>query len=355
MQLYNQIKAILRNVFFLRKVSLHDQINLFEGKIIQSEDKIIQLEQKLGSTELELSALKNKVNNILNSLELIEVKKIIGLIESNSDQFKASFKDIDIILKYLFYESSESRSKLNNLLSSSEPLHLNRALLADHNPLNDPIFQQQCTDLICQNTKLNAAWFKGKKIFEAGCGIGRFSLGFLQLESFLIAVEQTQTGLEYTKNTCSKYADKSLFIHSSLLNLPNLDADFDLVWSYGMLQPHANAETYKMFQNIAQLVKPEGYIYIMIPSSLDWDLTPTFTNQKSLMKLNNLLSNEIDANDFSSIPDKMIQKSITLETSPSLNELYTHCEIDSWLTDAGFHNIRLVSDDRNHHITAQKT
>lgn len=331
MQLYTQFKLMLKNLFFLRKTKLHT----YQEQLKLLTDKVIFLEKKLANAEAlsatEVLGLHNKFKNLLGNLEQLNTETLIEIISRSYGKITHDLAELDVILKYLFDEIRVFQSELNHLTNDG--------------------YQHNCIEIICRHTGLNSTWFAGKKVLEAGCGIGRFSLGFLKLGASLVATESTQIGIEYTKKVCANYLSNSTFIHSNLIELPDLVADFDLVWSYDVLHYQANTETYKNFQHLASLVKPNGYIYIML-SPPTANFISTLETQQNLAELNYAINlGNPTEKDTQLIQKTAQQLSMSISTN---NELYTHHEINAWLADAGFKNITLVSDEVHHHITAQK-
>lgn len=274
---------------------------------------------------------------------------------------------LEEVVKYLYYEASESRSKLRYLLEDNAnllPLRSKTLSSFDYqwgnitdgpNLLSDPKFREECIETICRYTALDRQWFKDKKILDAGCGQGRFSFGFLHLGAQIVATDHSTHGLQYAKNACGEFASKIDFQQRNLLEPLDFPADFDMVWSYGVL--HHTGNTYKAFQNIVPLVKPNGYLFLMLYGEPRWGEQGEFYIQAEYSRLRTKLANKV--------PEEKINVLLTEKpkehlhgwfdaVSPPINDIYAFEEIEGWLLDAGFHNIRSTFDTANHHIIAQR-
>lgn len=287
-------------------------------------------------------------------------------VVSNID-FESKQNYMEEVIKYLCYEVSDLRSKLRFLLAEKihELPHAAqtyesfdyqwRNLSEGQHLLSDSKFRKEVQSTICKYSALSPEWFANKKILDAGCGLGRFTYGFASLNSQIVAIDQSQSGIEYARDACKEFTGKVEFHQRDLLEPLNFQSDFDLVWSYGVL--HHTGNTYKAFKNVSSLVKPGGYLFLMLYGEPRINEQGDFYIQSEYLRLRRLTKNKPYEEKI-----KILKKEKPPEhlhgwfdaVSPTVNDTYSLEEIEGWLLNAGFTNIRETSNSGNHHIIAQK-
>ena len=130
--------------------------------------------------------------------------------------------------------------------------------------LSDPWFKSNLTRILCEEEILiKPDWFKGKEILDAGCGNGRWTYGFCNLQAKVTSVDINIEAIKEAKRETSKLNNKPHFINSSLENInENVNKSFDLVFSWGVLH-HCKSFTQSL-KNLASLVKEGGIIYLYL-------------------------------------------------------------------------------------------
>lgn len=228
--------------------------------------------------------------------------------------------------------------------------------------LDAPEFRAQATRLVTQFTGLPAEWFRGKRVIDAGCGNGRFSWALCELGAEVLSLDQSAHGLRQTAEACHGFPAHRTMQVDLLKPLPVMDA-VDLVWSFGVL--HHTGDTYRAFRNLVPLVKPGGYLYMMIygeprPHLVD-DLfeineygswrhrTMNFSLPEKLAAIRG----GMEAGQFRTVGEAAINGYFDA-ISPPINDLYTFEELESWLIDAGFCEIVRTVDARNHHVIGRR-
>ena len=74
-----------------------------------------------------------------------------------------------------------------------------------------------------------SGWFQGRRIVDIGCGIGRYTFGFLQLGADVTACDQSAAALQRTAELCQAYRDRLTLNQIDLLQWDE-EAAFDLAF-----------------------------------------------------------------------------------------------------------------------------
>jgi SAM-dependent methyltransferase len=218
--------------------------------------------------------------------------------------------------------------------------------------LGDPEFEKQMVDLLSKYTDRPRDWFKGKKVLDAGCGMGRWSFVLRELGADVTAVDQSASGVAHLQ---SLLADKGSFRaqRADLLEPLPFGAEFDLVWCYGVT--HHTGNTKLSATNVAAAVKPGGRLFLMIYGEP--------TNYSGFVEINtyvehrratqNMTFEEKEAYLKARYPENLVHGFFDA-ISPEINDLHRFDEIKRWLVDLGFRDVRLTLDNRNLHMIADK-
>ena len=120
---------------------------------------------------------------------------------------------------------------------------------------------------LLENLNLNN--LKGKNFLDIGSGSGLFSLAAHRLGANVFSFDYDKDAVNCTKYLKEKYAKKSnnwQITQGSVLDkkfLSKISSDkFDIVYSWGVLHHTGNMQ--QAFENIVDLIKPEGYLFISI-------------------------------------------------------------------------------------------
>jgi SAM-dependent methyltransferase len=212
-------------------------------------------------------------------------------------------------------------------------------------------------ETICQFSGLPAAWFPGKRIIDAGCGEGRWTYGFGVLQAgACVSFDISEYGLDRTREIARQFGGHFEVMKKNVLNDLGLPADFDLVWCFGVL--HHTGDTYRGFRNLARCVKPGGYLFLMLYGEPRPDRPDDYDYYHEMATMRRRLRNlpfEEKVKALEQKYDKDLVHGYFDATSPPVNDLYRWDEIEGWLLEAGFEDIRrTLPDHPNHHLIARK-
>jgi len=215
-----------------------------------------------------------------------------------------------------------------------------------------PELKEREPRVLLQYTKLPAEWFAGKRVLDAGCGSGRFSWALAHLGAHVTAVDQSASGIEQTRTACAEFGDRVSCFQHDLTNPLPLEADFDLVYSFGVL--HHTGDTYGTFCNISRLVKPGGYIFLMLYGEPEHD--PGSYNYYAEVERHRRATAALTLQERY----QYFQREKGAEAggwfdavSPGINDTYPLHEIKVWLVNSGFADIERTIDHPNHHVRAR--
>jgi 2-polyprenyl-3-methyl-5-hydroxy-6-metoxy-1,4-benzoquinol methylase len=273
---------------------------------------------------------------------------------------------LEAMLRFLVYETSSLR-RLVRYAIADNPCYRSMieqtassfncqwvSLPENEHLLSNPAFRATVPDLVCKYTGLDASWFPGKRVLDAGCGNGRFSWALAKLGADVTAFDLSVNGTANLRRECAAAGlSVRVFQHNVLEPLP-LEGPFDLVWSYGVL--HHTGNTFRGFQNIQPLVGQGGYLFLMLYGEPRLGVVSDFEELNAYERLRRATRNR-------SFPEVIafLEKEVASNihgwfdaVSPTINDIYTFEEIEEWLLWAGFTDVRKTLDSRNHHVVARR-
>lgn len=218
---------------------------------------------------------------------------------------------------------------------------------------SDQTFISHVSNKICEITALPPSWFQGKRILDAGCGMGRFTYGLLSLGAHVTACDQSSWAIKQTEQLCAPYAEHLKTVQANLLH-DTLPDTYDLVFSFGVV--HHTGNTYLAIKNVCNLVKPGGKICFMIygfPESKE-DFVELNTYDSLRTKLHGLSFEEKHQQLSQLFPKEHVHGWFDA-ISPEINDLLTYKECSTLLQSLGFTNISRTSPNRNLHLIAEKS
>jgi 2-polyprenyl-3-methyl-5-hydroxy-6-metoxy-1,4-benzoquinol methylase len=117
--------------------------------------------------------------------------------------------------------------------------------------LSDEWFNDNAARIISEELLcLRADWFRGKRILDAGCGSGRWTVGLLRLGADVVATDVSEHALGYAREnvaTLCSTAQAARFeaVRANLFDLPaELRTErFDCVFSFGVLHHTGDTTT----------------------------------------------------------------------------------------------------------------
>lgn len=211
--------------------------------------------------------------------------------------------------------------------------------------LSDPWFRENVDRVVVEELLcVERDWFRGKTVLDAGCGIGRWTLGLLRLGCRVLAVDASTHALEAVNAGMRELAPDAVAegrLETRQVDLLDLPPDvrerrFDLVFSFGVL--HHTGDTRRALTNIAPLVADDGLLFLYLYGSRSVDLTKRValaTLRYGLAPLPfswkaralNLLR-----------PGRDVHQSFDT-FSPLINDTYEHETVEAWLHELGFPDV----------------
>ena len=141
--------------------------------------------------------------------------------------------------------------------------------------LNDTQYQQS-VDLFTKRAIANSFdldWLKGKRVLDAGCGSGRYSVAMaMHGASEITAIDVSESGLREARRRTGDFPQIS-FQHASVLDIPFPDDQFDLVWCAGVI--HHTSDFHKGISEVSRVVKEtDGKLFLLLygAGGLRWKL-----------------------------------------------------------------------------------
>lgn len=111
-----------------------------------------------------------------------------------------------------------------------------------------------------EETQLPAEFFRGKRVLDAGCGMGRYSVVALSLGAEVVALDLSESLIRLA--ALAAQWPRLHVVQGDLLAVPFKVGSFDLVYSQGVL--HHTADTRAAFEQVAALVKPGGHLSVWL-------------------------------------------------------------------------------------------
>ena len=124
--------------------------------------------------------------------------------------------------------------------------------------ITDPEFREKASAYICSELARPVEWFKGKMVSDAGCGSGRWSYGFAQLGSEVVAFDMSPSGCKSTHENAGVVD----VIRADIFYIPIRHKLFDIVFSWGVI--HHTGDKLRAFESVAQMTKSGGLFHIYV-------------------------------------------------------------------------------------------
>ncbi len=107
--------------------------------------------------------------------------------------------------------------------------------------------------------RIDAGWYRGKTVLDAGCGHGRYLAAFASLGAHVVGLD-IGTGPEEAGVPLDD--PRIAVVQGSVLEAPFRDESFDLVFSDGVI--HHTPDAHAAYLELARLVKPGGALYVWV-------------------------------------------------------------------------------------------
>ncbi len=107
--------------------------------------------------------------------------------------------------------------------------------------------------------RIDAQWYDGRTVLDAGCGHGRYLAAFAQLGARVVGLD-----IGRGPETAGVALDDGSIgvVQGSVLHAPFRDESFDLVFSDGVI--HHTPDPKGAFRELARLVRPGGALYVWV-------------------------------------------------------------------------------------------
>lgn len=222
--------------------------------------------------------------------------------------------------------------------------------------ISDESFMNQIKETICRYLGgVDETSLKGKKVADVGCGLGRFTYGFLQMGCEVTAMDQSEHGLEDVKAVCKDYSDNLHIRQIDLLNSEEeaFEEQYDIVWCYGVV--HHTGRTYVAMDNVCRMVKPGGLVFMMIYGFPDNAIRfKELTTYEQMRFETRNMSNEEKVEYLKKrFPDNMVHGYFDA-ISPQINDILSFGEIVRFMTLEGFTDVTRTLNNDNVHFVATK-
>jgi SAM-dependent methyltransferase len=270
---------------------------------------------------------------------------------------------------FLLDEVSELRRLLRRSLEESRPYQdeVERSRRSfdfqwQHLPegkamLSNEEWKAGVTATMARFTGLPPAWFAGRAVLDAGCGLGRWTYGFGRLgvascHSFDISA----AACAKTAEVAAAFGPGFTVATRDLTRPLEVAEAYDLVWCFGAI--HHTGAPYAAFANLAPLVKPGGYLFVMLygeprPAEMgDYGYYHTIFETRCRVR-------------HLRLPDKVnaLEKKFGPEhlhgyfdaVSPEVNDRFRWDEVVHLFQTHGFSQVtRTLPDHPNHHVIGRK-
>ena len=114
-------------------------------------------------------------------------------------------------------------------------------------------------------SRIDAAWYPGRTVLDAGCGHGRYLHAFRSLGARVVGLDigrgPEEVGLQPIPGELE-------VVQGSVLAPPFQETTFDLVFSDGVI--HHTPDAHAAFLALARLVKPGGALYVWVYPREGW-------------------------------------------------------------------------------------
>lgn len=203
---------------------------------------------------------------------------------------------------------------------------------------------------------------KGLRVLDAGCGGGRYAKVCGEAGAIVRGADHTQA-VEKARSLC-QHLDQVKFVQADLKQLPFEPESFDFVFSIGVM--HHDADTRKVFDAVARLVKPGGRYSVWLYRKNQWwqelinsslrTITTRLPHQiltpfchlgaiaGAIPVLNRTLNKVIN---FSAHPSYQNRVCDTFDWwAPRYQHHHTTDELMSWFRDAGFDELKELPPEK---------
>jgi glycosyltransferase involved in cell wall biosynthesis/SAM-dependent methyltransferase len=278
----------------------------------------------------------------------------LHILESSVAYLLDEVSSLRSIVRHLVADRAESLPAIGQTRESFD--YQWRSLPEGKSMLSNPEWKAAVPRQISTFADLPVEWFRGKSVVDAGCGQGRWTYGFGRLDvGRCVSFDISENGVQRTQEIAKEFGDRIQVLRKNILQPLDLPQEFDLVWCFGVL--HHTGDTYRGFQHLAQLVKPGGYLFVMIYGEPKRGYADDYGYYHDLFAMRAGLRNLRFEDKVAAIErryGKELLHGYFDAISPEINDLYRWDELVSWFTDAGFEDMKRTDPGTNHHMIGRK-
>lgn len=117
--------------------------------------------------------------------------------------------------------------------------------------------------ILLEETQIPAESWRGRRVLDAGCGMGRYARAALELGAEVVALDLSEALTRLLP--LARENPRLHLVQGDLLSPPLARGAFDIVYSQGVL--HHTADTRAAFERVAALVKKGGAVSVWVYGS----------------------------------------------------------------------------------------
>jgi SAM-dependent methyltransferase len=232
------------------------------------------------------------------------------------------------------------------------------ALSAGDAMLSDPRFLASVERILVEELLgVERAWFPDRTVLDAGCGMGRWTLGLLRLGCRVLAVDHSASALETVRREMERLCPEAVAagrletLRADLLDPPAalLERRFDLVYCFGVL--HHTGDTRRALGNLARLVAPDGLLFLYLYGTRSMTLARGVVLGVVRLGLALLPFRTKLAVIARLFPRRDPHQAFDL-FSPLVNDRYEHATVEGWLRELGFTDVARTLDHTELYLRA---
>ena len=201
--------------------------------------------------------------------------------------------------------------------------------------------QWLCEDVLA----IEAEYFRDRRVLDAGCGIGRWTIPFLQLGAHVTAVDYSQAALTKLRHAAASLVPEALregrlrMLTANLLELPLSGRHYDVVFSFGVL--HHTGNTLEALRNIASVMRANGVLFLYLyggSGASRWKSLVRRIIQLALSPLPIASKERL----FKVICPRKDSRGLIDGCSPTIFQSYALTVVECWLREFGYSGVTLT-------------